>query len=195
MRKIFLSIFASMLLLNAAAQSNFGLTGGINLAYHKVIPSSYSSKSFTGYVAGLFYRTGISNKISFAPEINFTLLGAKNVYFITDSTLSLKEKYFKNKAGYVELPLLLQYQLGKAYITAGPALLLKLFTKTVDMDYKPAYKRTDLSANIGIGYRVSDRWHIGLRYSHGLTDINDDPNIAAARKNRHARLGLQYSLR
>ena len=37
-----------------------------------------------------------------------------------------------------------------------------------------SYKNLDLALNVGVGYQLSDKWNLNLRYNMGLYDISND---------------------
>jgi len=205
MKRNILLLFAFFLIgLNAMSQNTLGVKAGINLAYQTTISTSaifphrtLQTKPLFGYQFGIFYRAKISRKLSFSTEANFSVVGSRDKYLSAplpgDTTFIIQ--YYNNKIGYIEVPLLIQYNLDRFYISAGPSLSFRLFTKSALSGSTLYYKSVDVAANLLTGYQVSKKWDVNLRYSYGLADVNNDPAIAAERKNRYLNLSLLYTLK
>lgn len=205
MKRNILLLFAfSLVGLNAISQSTLGLKAGINLAYQTTISTSnlfskriQQTKPLFGYQFGIFYKGKISKKLSFSTEPSFSVIGAKDLYtyLSTSPDTAIAYKYIKNKIGYIEVPLMIQYNLNRFYVSTGPSLLFKLFTRSELSGSTLYYKSFDLAANLLTGYHISKKWDFNLRYSYGLPDVNKDPAIAATKKNRYLNLSLLYTLK
>lgn len=190
--------------LKAISQNALGLKAGINLAYQTNISTStifphrtLQTKPLFGYQFGIFYKAKISRKLAFSTEANFSLVGAKDQYFslpLPGDTAFIIQ-YISNKIGYIEVPLMVQYNSNKFYISAGTALSFKLFTKSALANNTLDYNSFDLAGKLLAGYHVSKKWDVNICYSYGLINVNKSPNIAATKKNRYLNLSLLYTLK
>lgn len=205
MKRNILLLFAFFLIgLNAISQNTLGLKAGINWAYQTNLFTSTTlprrtmqTKPLLGYHFGIFYKAKISKKLAFSTEANFSLVGAKDLYqsLPLDGDTAFVTHYYNNKIGNIEVPLMIQYNLNRIYVSAGPSLSLKLFSKSMLSNNTLYYKSFDVAGNLLAGYHVSKKWDVNLRYSYGLLNINKDPAIAATKKNRYLSLSLLYALK
>jgi len=203
-RNIPLLFAFSLIGLNATSQNSLGLKAGINLAYQTITSNSaifphqtQQTKSLLGYQFGIFYKAKISKKLALSTEANFSVIGGRNQYFSLPpgGGTAFTVQYSNDKIAYFELPLLMQYNLSKFYISAGPSFLFKLFSKSGLSGSTLYYKSFNVAANLLGGYHVSKKWDVNLRYSYGLLNINTDLNGDAKKKNRNLNLSLLYALK
>ena len=144
------------------SQSTFGFKAGVNLANQKQAipwwdggtPMPVETKPFLGYQVGTFYKTQILNRLWFSGEVNFSVIGSSKKMAGEGNTIYDGHE----KLGYLELPLTIQYKIGKFYLGAGPSVSLKLFarnTKVGGNTYElPFYKALDAGANVLTEYTV-----------------------------------------
>lgn len=125
------------------------------------------------------------------------MVGSRDEYFSPplpgDTAFIIK--YYNDKIGYIEVPLMIQYNINRFYVSAGPSLLFNLFSKSALSGGTLYYKSFDVAANLLTGYHVSKKWDVNLRYSYGLPDVNNDLAIAGKKKNRNLNLSLLYTLK
>jgi hypothetical protein len=185
-----------MLLLGCAAksQSRFGAKVGLNVAGQRTTNSidiAELTSPFIGYQLGVFYKTKPNNNFLVCAEANFSVIGS-TVVLVTGSG----EQYDAHrKLGYLELPVMLQYQAGKFYFGAGPSVGFKLFSRITNFERGPFnipyYKTFDAAVNILAGYSVSERVGVDLRYSHGIVNIEKDPGDNKT-KNQYLNVSVLY---
>ncbi len=205
MKRNILLLFAFFSIgLTAISQNSLGLKAGINLAHHTTTSTSnifphrtMQTKSLNGYQLGIFYKTKISKKLAFSTEANFSVIGSRDLYMYlsTSPDTTLAYKYINNKIGYIEVPLMIQYNLKRFYLSAGPSLSFKLFSKSALSGSTLYYKSFDVAGNLLAGYQISKKCDVNLRYGYGLLDINKDSNGNTKRKNRNLNLSLLYTLK
>ena len=197
-RKLLISSALFLVGLSAIGQNSFGLKAGINLAYQSITSTSavfshptLQTKPLFGYQFGVFYKAKISKKLLFSTEANLSLIGSRDKYLTSPlpGDTAFIVQYVNNKVGYIEVPLMIQYNPSSFYISAGPALLLKIFSKSA-----LSYNSFDLAGKLLVGYNMSKKWDINLSYSYGLININKDSNGESKRKNRYFNLSLLYTL-
>ena len=202
MNKTFLLITVTGIFSNIAnGQSHFGFKGGLNLANQvkkisipQVPVTTQDTKPFVGYQVGAFYKTKLHEKLWISAETNFSLIGSGMTLMSNDG----KSHDAHEKLGYIELPLTLQYKIGKVYFGAGPGAGFKVFSKITNFENRsfdiPYYQTMDVAGNILAGYSVANKLDVNLRYSHGLTNIYEDTGYGET-KNRFFNLSLLYTLK
>ena len=201
MRRIFaigmtLALCSILLAGPATAQIGFGIKGGLNIADLSDLESIDSiddleSESKTGLVGGAYV------KFPFGPlrlqiEGLYSLKGAKGS--------SLGTKPWETKLTYIEVPVLLKYELPtpllKPFFYGGASIAFlmeaEMRNEVVDsewFDIKDGMKTTDYGLVVGAGIEL-----LGLtlegRYTHGLSDAieetSDNPLVVAAKNKTYS---------
>jgi Outer membrane protein beta-barrel domain len=152
-----------------------GAKGGVNI--NKISGKSYKEGFNFNFQAGVFLQFNFSNTFGLQPEVNFVQSSSEfsndpnDVYFDLFSGGSQK----KSKLNYLEVPLLLNINLGESKrvkLQLGPAYggLLK---QTVDSLKAKGdiYKNGEWAAIGGLWIQLP-LVNIGARYKLGLTDLN-----------------------
>lgn len=187
---------------NLFSQNKVGLKGGVNLANQTGFFNTSKqnpSKSIFGYQLGIFYKYKIDDHCTFSTEVNYSLIGSE-VFLVTEDQIFQPEDnhYYKNKIGYIEFPVTLQYSFGKFYLAAGPAIAVKIFSKLSDFENKEFktrnYKSLDASANILGGIEVYKNWDVNIRYSYGFLNVMKGNNPINT-NNRFLNLSVLYTLK
>jgi len=153
----------------------FGAKAGVNI--NKITGQSYKSGFNYNYQLGGFLQFNFSERFGLQPEINFVQSSSE---FSNDAT-DVYDDLFRDggqqkaKLNYLEVPLLLNINLGESKrvkLQLGPAYggLLK---QTVDSlkTGSNIYKNSDWSAIGGLWIQLP-LINIGARYKLGLTNIN-----------------------
>ncbi len=191
MKKIFLTVtMITFIAAGAFAQGiSGGLKGGLNLANATGSDAKDADmKMRIAYHFGGFVNIGLSDVLSFQPELLYNSVGAK-----LDDEVSLHMNYFS-------VPLNLQYAFGNFNIHAGPQFGFLLSAKakadvdgnSAEVDMKEFFKGTDLGINLGLGASFG-KLHASARYTMGITkvwDPEDDVDV----KNGVIQLSLGYKL-
>lgn len=182
MKMIILLLTLTVVNTAATSQTNFGFKAGANLAAQKktfIDPISATektmhTKALIGYHAGVFIQTKLSKSFAFHGEANYTIAGSE-VMYITESQIlnpDGKTHYYKDKIGYLEVPLLAEYTFSKFHVGIGPGFSFKLFSKISNFENQNYdthnYKSLDVSGNILLGAQLTRTWGVDLRYSQGL---------------------------
>lgn len=180
----------------ATSQDFFGLKAGVNLAHQTYTGSAtssktYQTKSLVGYRAGIVYKAKIVKRVWLSTAASFSSLGAKQLYLVAVNG-NPSEQYIEDRLGYLEVPLLIQYDLNRFYISAGPSFSLKLYEHSSLRGTSLNYKSTDVAGILSVGYRIARKWDINLDYSHGLANI-DNKASGRTRKNKYYNLSLIYT--
>ena len=139
----------------------FGAKAGLNLA---TVTGNISDPSIlVGIHFGSMAEVTINKQLAVQPEVLFSMQGATY-----------------SKKGNTQLNYLLFPVIGKYYIIenlsleAGPHLGLLLTARDEGENIKKHISSTDVGFNIGAGYKLKNKINLGLRYSIGLTNINDN---------------------
>lgn len=170
----------------AQAQANFGLKGGLNLA-HTTNSNTGESGNKAGLHAGLLAHIHLTPQWSVQPELYYSSQGG---------TVSNVDIYLN----YINIPLLLQYNFSGFRIQTGPQLGLLVGVKDkidgVESNFFTSddFKTSDFSWTFGASYLMPSGFGFDGRYNLGISAINDDPTRDGATKNRVFQLGVFYLL-
>jgi hypothetical protein len=197
----FLTIGMLILVQVAKSQSKFGIKAGVNFASQEKsfsipqVPSvEKDGKVLVGYQFGGFYKIMLQQRLMLSAEIDFSVIGSRMVLLSPGGT----SYNSREKLGYIELPFIIQYQIGRIYFGAGPGVGFKVFSKIKDfedMDFNISYYQTiDVAANILAGYNLSKTLDLNARYSYGLTNLFENGGYAEVR-NRFFNLSFLYALK
>ncbi|MBX2916719.1 MAG: PorT family protein [Cyclobacteriaceae bacterium] len=198
MKKIFLLMLVgsfSYSLCQAQAQFAIGVKGGPNFAKIDVNSSVGDNyKNRTGFHGGAFALIKLT-KIGIQPELLFSQQG---------STVKFNSQDLKSNFTYVNVPVMLKlYTVAGINLQVGPQFG---FLTTAESEYNPiddepqsladvknAYKKSDVSAALGVGWDLPFGLTIDARYNLGLSKINDGANSNES-KNQVIQVSLGYKL-
>ncbi len=184
MKKVILSAIAVFAFGLANAQGvEFGVKGGLNVANtNQTITSGITKNPILGVNVGFFADVKITPKFSVQPEILFSMQGtelsASGGGFKTTGTSTIN---------YINIPVMAKFFVApKLSLQVGPqagfvvAATDKLVTNvpgfaSYNNDAKSDYNSVDFGLNFGVGFDISKKILIDLRYNLGLTAINKNP--------------------
>lgn len=163
-------------------QENFfrlGAKGGVNI--NKISGRSYTDGFHFNFQAGVFLQFNFSNRFGLQPEVNFVQSSSEfsndpnDIYY--DLFLSGSQK--KSKLNYLEVPLLLNVNIGESKrvkLQIGPAYggLLKQAVDSLKSNGN-LYKNGAWAAIGGLWIQIPFI-NFGARYTLGLTDLNGIDN-------------------
>ena len=181
MKKLFLILFVVGISLQASAQVQvaLGVKAGANISKFDV----EGAKNYTGIHGGAFALFKLT-KIGIQPELLFSQQGVK---FKDVDTQTLK-------TSYVNIPVMVKlYLVAGLNIQAGPQFGFLTSAELEGDDAKDAFKKSDISANIGLGWDLPFGLMIDARYNLGLSDVNDAPN-ADELKSRVIQVSVGYKI-
>jgi len=209
MKKVFLTAVAlatfgySQAQDKTSTQVSFGAKAGVNFAtFYLSEDSAADSKPFVGVHLGGFVNIPLSDKVSFQPELLYSMQGLKEE--INDPG----EKYDgKTAVNYLNVPLNFQFVLvDKLFMEAGPQIGFLLsatneytysyttggVTTTISDsdDAKEVFKGTDFGFNLGAGYHFTEKLSANLRYTFGLSAIDEVEGVDMS--NRVLQLSIGY---
>jgi Outer membrane protein beta-barrel domain len=171
------------------AQSfQLGIKGGGNLSNFLSAqnPNQSSYSALAGWNAGVFVNFWLGNHFAIAPEVLYTTEGAgikttanhNNGTVTVDNNLNLR---------YVSLPLMAKLRFtGGFYIEAGPQVSLNVSSSSwEDQSVKNLTNTAELGAAAGIGYQSPIGLGVGLRYTVGLTTVDNTRDATWGDINMH----------
>ena len=136
------------------------------------------------YLGGVFATAPLSESFSLQPEVLYVNKG-----FQTISSGPTTPRY---NLHYLSIPIMLRYHiLDKLTVELGPEISYLMDATTnrnftgsfsgspsFNQQLLASYKDLDLALNIGVGYLLSDRFSVGLRYNMGLYDVSKDFTVS-----------------
>ncbi len=171
MKKLLLAVIAVFFIGNLNAQDvKFGAKAGLNIA--SINGGSNNADARTGFHIGLISELEISDHFSVQPELLYSMQG------------SVVEDFSKIKLDYLSLPVLAKYYITEGFsIEAGPQFSF-LVNDVIDFDQNVPFDDTDtnaenfdLSAAVGLGYKITSKIFAQARYTVGVTTIEENPDL------------------
>lgn len=198
-----------------SAQLTYGGRLGLNLAN---ISGDYGDSEapsmLTSFYLGAAFNYELSDKLSLAPELNFSVKGSRSNYETTFTffgvTTSSKVDV-KSSLSYIEVPILISYKLSDALsVKAGPYVGLLMGAKAkgttestvdgvtttadIDDDSKDGLAGTDFGLGLGLAYGMESGLGFEARFSQGLSNIVDVDGVDDKFSNRVISVGVFYML-
>lgn len=179
MKNIVLLILFSTLATSLVAQEKqlqFGLKSGLNMS---ILSASINSES--SFKAGFHIGAFLKTPSGFRPEIYFSSQGQKNNYITTPTGAAGGTT--TTTINYLNIPLLLELGKKKVTFQVGPQFGFALSGNeqgtisgiNVDVDLTDYLKPLDFSMVLGMGFNLSEKVSLGIRYNHGFSEIYDSP--------------------
>jgi hypothetical protein len=173
----------------AQAQLSIGLKGGLNFANLDVSSAQNTYDNRTGYHLGAFTLIKAGN-IGIQPEIIFSQQGS--------SVKSPSGESFESNFNYVNIPVMLKlYTVAGLNLQVGPQFGFLTNDPVVkDPDgatIEDAYKKSDFSVGMGVGWDLPFGLTVDARYNLGLSNIENVAAVEAA-KNQVWQVSLGYKL-
>jgi hypothetical protein len=180
---------------NAQAQFAIGVKAGPNFANIDASSSVGANyKNRTGFHGGAFALIKLT-KIGIQPELLFSQQG---------STVKFNSQDLESNFTYVNIPIMLKlYTVAGINLQIGPQFGFLTSAESefnpIDnapqslADVKSAYKKSDVSAALGLGWDLPFGLTIDARYNLGLSKINDGQNSDES-KNQVIQVSVGYKL-
>lgn len=155
-----------------------GIKAGLN--YTNTTGTEIKTEAITNYHAGLVAELRLFKGFAIQPEVLYTTQGA---------TYKTATKDFKNKLGYISIPVMLKVNLSKSLtFELGPQAGFLLSEKEkFDVEKSNTF---DFTANAGLGLKITENIFAQARYGMGLTDTKTNSDI----KNSVFQLSLGFFL-
>lgn len=165
MKKIILAAIAVMAFgFTNAQETRFGIKGGLNITSFAG-GNYYDSKSLVGFQVGGFAEIKIIERLAIQPEVLYSTQGAKQEVGMTN---------FDSKLDYINIPVLAKFYVTKQFtVEAGPQIGFLVSAKNNGNNAKDLYKSADTGFNFGAGYNFTDNVSVNLRYTVGISNIED----------------------
>lgn len=160
----------------------FGIKGGANVSIF-----GNNVKSKIGFQGGGFAKIELSDKFFLQPELLYMQQGLERDNFSLPIPGVTSLVSGNLKITYLNVPLLIKYYpYEKLFLEAGPQIGLLLSAKgnasyegnNYDLDFKDNFKNIDLGMNVGVGYDLSDKFSIAMRYNVGTTKMANTDYVA-----------------
>ncbi|NOX86308.1 MAG: PorT family protein [Chlorobi bacterium] len=192
---IVISVFCLLITgLRAQTDIYFGVKAGLNLSSQKVDNPVASYTMRPGFNGGVLFYFGFPNFI-LQPEVLFSSQG---------SNIKFNDERLYTVFSYVSIPIMFKYVLKQGIsFEAGPQIGFLLCNKSNyhpianqkfdEQYYTTAYKTTDFLLSFGIGWESKKNWMVDIRYSLGLTSINNYDGIPDT-KNRVLSINVGYKI-
>ena len=188
---------------------------GLNLGMDLFEPQMIISPS-----AGLYSEMPLGNGFYFAPELNYTQKGFRvqestnvNVFGVA-LPIGVEAT---TRFHYIDMPLTLKYKFGQGsvqgYVRAGPTVgyavsgvvttrlnsIIDIKVAETDLDPQgELYNAFEIGGVVGAGFEIptaSGKFFIDAGFSHGFTDVLNEPIIDLRVNNRAISVGIGYALR
>ena len=146
------------------AQCKAGIKAGMNAGQL----SSYQGSSRLGIHGGLFVNISLGGKWRLQPEAIYSGEGQR--YTVEESKRVIA-------IGYIQFPVLLQYQAAeKFYLECGPQLGILAHASSrgddiAKLNVKRSFNNTQAGISVGGGVEVKEGMRFYGRYQLGLTDV------------------------
>ena len=209
-KKLFVLIPVLFFSFSLSAQDDFkiGLQGGLN--YPDVWGNEYAKyQDFKiGYLLGVSLEQPLSKNWSIKANLTYERKSKKFevVYYDWNAEESGTEN-FRHVYEYINVPVLLKYELGNSgiFANAGPFLNYLLNNPIKPNDpyddtmARPEQKKVDFGLSAGIGFAIPlderNEFSIELRDDLGLTDIGGvPPHVSGTQKTNTVKLILGWNL-
>lgn len=188
MKKYLLVIFILLQIHIAYAQESFGIRLGPSFTTLGGEYGGDGSKFRLGLHGGVYYNVFFNRNVSFELGLQYATKGANSD---EDGSLTLRNDY-------LDIPLLLRYHIGNAYLIGGiqPSVMLSSYIiindngnkVTLDgRDVKELWQTLDLPIVIGVGTLLPREFNIQLTYEHGFVNISE---VSSQVFNRGLKLSL-----
>jgi hypothetical protein len=200
MQKSLLFILALLIVSVTHSQAQFGIKGGLN--FSNIGNYRYDDPEFrTGLHAGGFAQIGIADKLLFQPELQYSVKGHR---FPERPPTSAGRVSFL----YITAPLLFHYRATNSLsLLLGPELAYNVSAKAIfdgERHELTWFDRPfDFGVAAGVGYKITNKLAIDLRYVHGFSTLvevtftdamGNSTGTERIMSNRVIQLGLNYLL-
>lgn len=170
-----LCLVISLLIFAFISVSAQSFQGGIaaGLVGSQVNGDTYSGYNKPGIYASGWIRIGLGERSRFHTELSYFQKGSRHNPDVNKGD----EEFYLMRLGYIEMPFLYEYKLSeKMSIHGGPAISFLLHNYE-EFNYLMAdygkFQLFNLTANIGMGYNLNEKYSVILRNNRSLLSIRD----------------------
>lgn len=208
MKKIIFTAAAVFAFVFANAQDiKFGVKAGVGASTLSGDVENADAK-FSGHVGG--FAEFKFDKFAIQPEIQFSLQGAEWELYDYWSEGDYYSSKIEANLVYLNVPIIAKYYvMDKVSVEFGPQIGILLSAKadytytnsgyydydvdSSDENIRDDLKTIDFGLNFGGAYHLNKNMAVGLRYTLGLTDINDMPYDNSKVKNQVLQASFAYN--
>jgi len=170
---------------------------GLKLGYsfHTLTGDLTESRPSGDFLAGFWFQLKMDKKWTMQTELLLLDKGIGDAQFRNKSPHQVNLHYF-------EIPFLFQYHRKMIYFEFGPGLgfMINHFeslngNSSYELTEKYPFIRRELSFNLGIGFKLNDKWTLGFRLSHSLLPVRGAvPSVSKESYNRLLALSISRQL-
>lgn len=140
---------------------------------------SYSGYDKIGFFGGVAVNAFLKKKLSAELGFYFSQKGSRH----NPNPKAGDYSYYRVNLNYIDLPLLLRYELNSNYfVTAGPSLAYLVSYKEVinyaDMTGYWRFNAIEASVNVGLGRKIKDQFYVEVRCTNSIIPVRDYGRVA-----------------
>lgn len=191
MKKLFFLLsFVSIYSIASAQEFRGGLLAGVNAS--QINGDHLSGYDKTGVQIGAFVNREIKNNFEWQLELMYITKGSREPNKEDGSS-----RLYKATLGYVELPVLLIYNINDAFaFKGGPSIGFLVNSKEEDLngEFRTSRPFNDIAlfVNLGANYQLNDNLHMNFNINLSLSPIRKHPSGATIANGYQWNLG-QYN--
>ncbi len=168
--------------LPAKAQEGFRIGTVTGLATTQVSGDGLGGFHKVGPVAGAFVQRSFVNRWKGQLEMIYIQKGSRSIPRAMHNNVS-----YTLQLNYIEIPLLVQYQLRKFLYEVGPSAGVLIgyreFTHLGDLNSDETFNKTEFGFNLGIGFDLKKKFRLTWRFSHSVWRVRQHAGGATFRLN------------
>jgi hypothetical protein len=167
-RQIFFLVIFLLFMNHLHAQKfDAGILAGLSTS--QVDGDDLSGFNKAGFKAGGFVSRKLGGKAALVFEIEYIQKGSRK-------PVSADNEYFLMRLGYIEVPLLFNYYVGKKWnLEAGVAFAALVSSyeedETGEILHAPEFNRLDYLIAIGANYFITSNFYFNIRYSYSIVPM------------------------
>lgn len=190
-------------------------TSGLNFGTGFLEPETIASP-----YAGIYAEMSLGGGFYFAPEANYSQKGFRVREATSLDVFGLPLPIGAEaitRLNYIDMPLMLKYKIGEGsvqpYIKAGPTLgyavsgsvttrinsIIDIKVAEIDLNTQgELYNAFEVGGMVGAGVEIptgNGSFYIDAMYSHGFTDVLNEPVVDLRVYNRAFGVGIGYAIR
>ena len=220
-----LLVIGALMTHTALSQVEFGAKAGATFSDMTVDGLNFGTnflepKMIAGLATGVYSEIPLGSGFYFAPELNYAQKGFKVQESTTMNVFGFAMPFgaeATTRFHYIDMPMILKYKLSQGsvqpYIKAGPTFGYAVSgtvttrinsiidIKVAEINLNPQgdlYNAFEIGGVIGAGIEIptaSGKFFVDASFSHGFSDVLDEPVIDLRVRNRAVGIGIGYALR
>jgi hypothetical protein len=171
---------------------------GLKLGYslHTLTGDLTESRPSGDFLAGFWFQLKMDKKWTMQTELLLLDKGIGDAQFRKQSPHQVSLHYF-------EIPFFFQYHSKNIYFEFGPGLgfMINHFeslngNSSYELTENYPFIRRELAFNLGIGFKLNDKWALAFRFSHSLLPVRGAvPSVSEESYNRLLALKISRQLK